>query len=94
MTLPTISPRHRDLRQISIHACHDLAIPTVNVRVIQAINGQWLDLDRLLDQLCESRSIRTKLIHTIPVQKQRIGRRLPEAAKRGIIDPYARVRMP
>ncbi|KAF9647759.1 hypothetical protein BDM02DRAFT_2505168 [Thelephora ganbajun] len=90
MALQTISPRHRDLRQISIHACHDLALAAVDVNTTRAFGGQWLDLDHLV-QLWESRSIRTKLIHATPAREtqgmgKHIGRWLAEATKRGVID--------
>ncbi|KAF9644799.1 hypothetical protein BDM02DRAFT_841941 [Thelephora ganbajun] len=91
MALQTISPRHQDLRQISIHACHDLALATIDANMMQSFGGQWLDLDRLLVQLWESRSIQTKLMHVTPVQEtqdmgEQVGRWLPEATERGIID--------
>ncbi|KAF9645259.1 hypothetical protein BDM02DRAFT_3120480, partial [Thelephora ganbajun] len=91
IALQTISPRHRDLQQISIHACHDLALAAVDADTTQAFGGQWSDLDHLLVQLWDSRSIRTKVMPATPTQeRQGMGEHvrhwLPKATKRGIID--------
>jgi hypothetical protein len=50
-------------------------------------SGQWLDIDRLLVQLWESRSIRPKVMCTAKKDMgDRIGSLLPEVTERGIID--------
>jgi len=53
--------------------------------------GQWLELDRLLVQLWESHSIRTRLICTILTEQEQelgdyFGCLFPEITKRGIVD--------
>ena len=89
--LQTITPEHRHLWQIAIHIPYywTLAMllakvdgPTVEVRF-----ERWLDLDRVLIQFWESRSIRPNLI---PVAKPDAGDQirylLPEIMERGAID--------
>ncbi|KAF9644813.1 hypothetical protein BDM02DRAFT_843031 [Thelephora ganbajun] len=88
LVLQTISPGHRDLRQISIHVRRAPVLATVDDDKRQAIGGQWLNLDRLLVQFWESHSIRTKVVCETPGQGvgEHIGRLLPEVTKRGTID--------
>ena len=96
MVLQTITPEHRDLSQISIYVSDYVASVVVNADVKKTIGealfGQWLDLDRLLVQLWESRSIRPKVIREAVVEgglwsmKDCIGSLLPEMTKRGMID--------
>ncbi|KAF9644818.1 hypothetical protein BDM02DRAFT_3272164 [Thelephora ganbajun] len=88
VALQTVSPKHRNLRQIVIYLRYDMTLVTADPNAMQAIGGQWLDLDHLLVQFWESRSIRTKLICETPGQGmvERIGRLLPEVTKRGTID--------
>jgi len=92
-TLQTITPKSRDLRQIAIHVPHYLT--DVGSYVIQTagerIPGQWLDLDRLLVQFWESRSIRPMVVRTMPGDERWdgedcIGSLLPEITRREIID--------
>jgi len=95
MALRTITPKHRDLRQISIYL-HCPSHPAgAEVGVVRAIGRriyeQWLDLDRLLVQFWESHSIRPRLVRTTPAQEtpdaeRCIGRLLPEVTKRGIAE--------
>jgi len=96
MALQTITPEHRDLSQVSIYVSDDVASVGANDDVKktigEAIFGQWLDLDRLLVQLCESCSVRPKVIREAVVEggpstmRDRIGSSLPETTKRGVID--------
>jgi hypothetical protein len=89
--LQTITPEHRDLRQISIHLPYYLTLAVVLTNLRQTIGEagfeKWLGLDHLLVQFWESRSIRPKIIsmmnHGIG---DHIGRLLPEITKRGVID--------
>jgi hypothetical protein len=89
--LQTITPEHRDLRHISIHLPYYLTLAVVLTNLRQTLGEagfeKWLDLDRLLIQFWESRSIRPKVIsmmnHGIG---DHIGRLLPEITKRGVID--------
>ena len=84
-TLETITPKHQDFRQIYIDMDHVHALDGANSGVA------WSDLDRLLVQFWESRSIRTKL--ELTERPERAGEMrslaislLPELTKRGIID--------
>jgi hypothetical protein len=94
--LKTISPEHRDLRQITIHIPYKSPITGADTDIRQAIGEadyvQWLNLDRLLVQLWESHSIRPKV--AVPTEqaegtesmRDHVGHLLPEITNRGIID--------
>jgi hypothetical protein len=94
--LQTTTPEHRDLQQIMIHIPYYLTVVKVFADVRRAIGeagyGQWLDLDRLLVQLWESRSICPKAVVRATQAKEKkdtrdcVARLLPETTKRGIID--------
>ena len=71
----------------------NLTRPGVDIRKVIGgrIYGQWLDLDRLLVQFWESRSIRPRVIWAMAerereVMRDSIGQLLPEITERGIID--------
>ena len=94
-TLQTITIKHRDLQRISIRMLLDPALTTIGVNVMEMVGerilGQWLDLDRLLVQLWESRFIRPTVITMTLGGEQRgagncIGCLLPEITMKGIID--------
>ena len=94
MALKTIRLEHRDLH-ISISVPHYLAHIGVDAIVKPAVGEanfeQWLDLDHILVELWESRSIRPKVIRTsLKGEKQGtrdcIGCLLPEMMRRGRID--------
>jgi hypothetical protein len=84
--LQTITPKHRDLRQISIHMPYQIFIGSQE-SIAGARFGKWSDLDCLLVQLWELYSIRPKLM---PMDTQSAGDQtrllFPEVTKRGIID--------
>ena len=95
MTLQTITPKHRDLRQISIRIPFFLTVtytygdtisnatPTIG----EPFREQWLDLDRLLVQLWESHSIRLRVVYlTRGDLRDCIGSLLPEMTKGGLVD--------
>jgi len=93
--LQTITIEQRDLQHISIYAPSRFTHidPKANVRetIGGEISEQWLDLDRLLAQFWESRSIRPKVVCTTQERGNKntrccIGCLLPEVTKRGIID--------
>ena len=94
MALQTITPEHRDLRQISfdVHYLTNFNAEATFRRLIrEAILGHWLDLDRLLVRLWESHSIRPKIICATPGQERQsvrswVGGLLPETTRRGVID--------
>ena len=92
--LRTITPEHRELRQISIHMPYYLTHLGMGVGefVGEATCREWSDLDRLLVQFWESRSIRPKVgcVRLEQIQQSTedcIGCLLPEMTKRGIFDP-------
>ena len=91
-TLQTITPKHRDLRQISIRVAPYTPIvipgpgPNGGLIIGEPIRGWCLGLDRLLVQFWTSRSIRPKVMCTGKVMQGYIERLLPEITRRGIID--------
>ena len=97
MALQTITSKHQDLRQISIHVPHDLTHPDLDMdvgRIIrEEICGEWSGLDYLLVQFWESRSIRPRIVYPTLKEEKRsvclrdsIGCLLPEITGREIID--------
>ena len=89
MALQTITPEHRELHQITIKTPHHTTRLGADLRrAVKETNcGQWLDVDRLLAQLSESRSIRPKVVYTVGQRmKDYVGRLLPEITKTGVID--------
>ena len=94
MALQTVTSRHGDLRQIVI----SIYLPTYNgpgadVRQVvgEAVYGEWLDLDCLLVQFWELRSIRPKVRYSVMSKDKEkaincVSRLLPEMTKRGVID--------
>jgi hypothetical protein len=86
--LRTITPGHRDIQQTSIHIPYYLITVGVTWRTIEEpIHGQWLGLDRLLVQLWESRSVRTRVIYTEKRDmRDLVEHLLPETSERGAID--------
>ena len=95
MALQTITPEHQDLRRISIHIPFYLTNGTgAGQTVGEAARREWLDLDRLLVQLWESRSIRPRVGYKGLGQRMKqqttdywVGCLLPEITRRGIVDP-------
>ena len=96
MALQTITPEHRDLRQISIYMPYYLTFSNIGTDIRQSIgevvSSQWSDLDRLLVQFWQLRSIRPKLGSVGLAEKGQnteycIECLLPEISKRGIVDP-------
>ena len=91
--LQTIT-KHRDLRHVLIHAPHRFTLTQsgTDVRWIlgREISRQWFDLDRLLVQLSESRSVRLGIVCT-PLEMGNQNTRhcirclLPETTERGVI---------
>ena len=92
IALQTITSKHRVLQQITIHIPFHFSL----ARTAAELGGptemkfeQWLELDRLLVQFWESRSIRPRLI---PTTKRgavdQIGHLLPEITNRGIADIF------
>ena len=89
--LQAITPKHRNLRQTTIHIPSHLTL-TRDPTVVRQAMGEthrelWLDLDRLLVHFWESRCIHPKI--TCIAQRDmrdRIECFLPEITKREIID--------
>jgi len=95
LALQTITPKHRDIRRVSISVPGALtpanAAASVELNVGDEISSQWLDLDRLFVKLWEPHKIRPKVVYTVQEEKDKHARRrleclLPEMTKRGIID--------
>jgi len=93
----TITPQHGDLQRITIHLPSRLTSFSVGTNVRQAIGegiaAQWLDLDRLLVEFWESRSIRPRLGCSKLEEKREsveysIGCLFPEIMERGIVDLF------
>jgi len=96
MALQTITPNHGDLQQIFIYLPSHLTFFNLGAPIRQSlgdiVSRGWSDLDNLLTQFWESRSIRPR------VGCMRQGKKgqnteysmrclLPEIMKRGIVDP-------
>ena len=91
MALRTITPEHRDLRHISITVPYHQDLYNASSVFEEEEYKKWLDLDRLLVQLWESRSIRPEVICTRVKNGEQgvrdsIGRLFPEITSRGIVD--------
>lgn len=93
-TLQTITPEHRDFREISIDVVSYLAILPLGVTVEQAIGekalGEWLDLDQLLVQLSKSSPARPRVVRMTSEgggwnQRDCLGRLLPGMTRRGMV---------
>ena len=95
-TLRTITPKHRDLKQIFIHISYKFTLEgsgaSIKHTTGETTYREWLDLDRLLVQLWESRSIRPKVKYRCKSQSERkeaidgVSCLLPEITKRGMVD--------
>jgi len=89
MALKTITPEHRDLRRVSIYL-PQLTFFNFDADVMRFFG--WLDLDHILVEFWESRSIRPRVGFatqgggTRSVERS-AGPWLPEITKRGIVDP-------
>ena len=88
--LRTITPGNLDIREISIDV-HGWLVGFDRRTIGEADFGQWWDLDRVLVQLWESRSIHPRIWHAglggeVHNTESCIQCLLPEATKRGIID--------
>ncbi|KAF9644820.1 hypothetical protein BDM02DRAFT_3121298 [Thelephora ganbajun] len=94
IALQTISPKHRDLRQVSIGVHCDLLV-VADANIGKTIRGQWMNLDRILVQLWESHGIRPKVVCSVTEEEKEgeeamheyIGSLFPEITRRGIIEP-------
>jgi hypothetical protein len=65
-TLRTVTRNHRELKQITLTLLysHDLSFFEHPEHVIgEIVYGKWLEFDRFLTQLCESQSIRLKVLY-------------------------------
>ena len=101
LALQTITPDHRDFRQISIHVPKPYR-PIANPPDLRqgSVYNQWMDLDRLLVQLWESRGIRPKVLYEASENKEAMGEHIgclfPEITERGIIElaDYVKPRIP
>ena len=92
MALQTIAPKHRDLRRITIHIPFHWSPASLYSNAWQTIGApvrrRWLDLDRLLVQFRESRSICPKIVCIAQAEGERnarvcVGYLLPEITEGG-----------
>ena len=95
MALQSITPKHRDVRQITIRVPYTLTNAGTDANIRQVVGetgyGQWLDFDCLLVQFWEARSICPKVVCATGTGEEQstrdfFGCLLPEITKRGIID--------
>jgi len=90
--LRTITPKHRDFRQISISIPYNsFQLHRIWPATQETIRRQGLDLDRLLVQIWESHSIHPRMTCGVPAWDEEgvkgpIDWLLPEVARRGIMD--------
>ena len=94
-TLRTIPHNHRGLRQITLALDSGIGLgdqPDVRFAVGETAYQEWLELDRLLVQLCESRSIRLEVRHNLHMdadgskERSRMKILLPEVMTRGMVN--------
>ena len=89
--LQTITPEHQDIRQILIHIPYHLFFYTSIGQVTRMASSEgWLDLDRLLVQSWESRSIQPTAICATRREAEYntrfcVTHLLPEITRRGMI---------
>ena len=96
MALQTITAEHRDLRQISVYMPSYLTFTEVHADIRETLGEEvsklWSDLDSLLVQFWELRSIRPKVGYAGLVEEGLnpeycIKCLLPEITRRGVVDP-------
>ena len=98
MVLRTITSKHQDLQQITIHTPYHRCPATPESESLGEAAGedgsrQWMDLDNLLVQLLESHAICTKVAHGRGKSESKsemcehIRALLPKVAERGTIRP-------
>jgi len=98
MVLRTITSKHQDLQQITIHTPYHRCPSTPESENLREAVGedeyrQWMDLDSLLVQLSESHTIRTKVTHGKENSERKLEMcenmrgLLPKVAESGTIQP-------
>jgi hypothetical protein len=102
MALRTITPNHRDLRQISLVAPSTLFDTKYNhddptkfrKRMGERVCREWSELDHLLARLWESHSIRPKVLYRMGEENARscMESLLPEVSRRGVLDLIGDIR--
>jgi len=100
MALLTVAPNRRNLQQISLDISHTVFCSDFNgvnlTKVRDAIGetayAEWLELDHLLAQLCESHLVRLKVLYNSQLPMYGMRARncaeslLPEVIMRGTVD--------
>ena len=95
MALETVTLKHRDLQQISIHLPPSTLLLGDPVKIRQTVGeeiySQWVKLDHTLVRLGESHAIRTKVIYDAVNGEEAgvcecIEGLLPETTKRGVVN--------
>ena len=93
-TFKTITPGHRNLREVSIQsrALSDPAYCNIDAGTVltNELYGHWMDLDRALVQLWELRAVRAKISYFPGIRRERVREfvegLLPETTERGIVE--------
>ena len=92
-TLKTITPGHRNLREVSIQnrALSDPAYCNITGTVLtNELYGHWVDLDRALIKLWELHAVRAKISYFPGIRRERVREfvegLLPETTERGIVE--------
>jgi hypothetical protein len=94
MALQTLTPKHRDVRHITIRVPYNLTVAGTDADIRRAVGetgyGQWLDLDHSLVQFWEARSICPKVVCTTGTRGEQgtrdfFGCLLPEITRRRIV---------
>ena len=88
--IQTTTPKHQELRKISICDPYSLTLFDVGTMKESAVHREWLNLDRLLVQLSESRSTPPRVICTtwLGHMESMIGFAdclLPELTRKGLL---------
>ena len=93
VTLKTITPKHRDLQEVTISSSILSRLVGRSIDVKTAVgpisHGQWVDLDIVLVQLWEWHSVRVKIAYYSGGEGEQVPKlieeMLPETTRRGIV---------
>lgn len=86
--LKTLTPKHRDLRQISL--CIPVHVSETFTQMSEETYRQYMDLDRILVKLFESNAVHVRIVCFMgggeEEVRERVERLFPEVTKRGIFE--------
>jgi hypothetical protein len=96
MALETITSKHADFRKVSIIIqiglpdVDDPDVDDIRNAIVERVYRQWMNLDRVLFQLWESKKIHTKVIYAtmgeVGDALEYVVALLPEMTKRGLVE--------